>query len=284
MRFTKIARFASATAVTGALLAVTLCGCSSSSTASAGSSAGSSATGVATAGTLAVGSDLTYPPYAYLNGGTPAGFDPDISRALAKQAGLTATFVDTRFAELIAGLESGRFDVIASDLYITGAREQQVDFIPYITTGNSLLVQSSGTYRPRTPADLCGKAVAVIAGGQIVTDLRGEASQSCTRAGRKPIDVREFASDPEGTQALLSGQVDAQLTVSAVAKAAVDKIGGALVISSTDLIYPIQAGLAVRKGNTALEKTLTSALHQLQQDGAYDKLLTQYNLRPAEVS
>jgi ABC-type amino acid transport substrate-binding protein len=278
MRFTKIARFASATATAGTLLALALTGCSSST-----ASAGSSSTGVATAGTLAVGSDLTYPPYAYLNGGTPAGFDPAISRALAQQAGLKATFVDTRFEELIAGLESGRFDVIASDLYITDARKQQVDFIPYITTGNSLLVQSSGTYRPRTPADLCGKAVAVIAGGQIVNDLRGEASQSCTAAGRKPIDVREFASDPEGTQALLSGQVDAQLTDSAVAKAAVDKIGGTLVISSTDLIYPIQAGLAVKKGNTALEKTLTNALHQLQQDGTYSKLLTQYNLRPAGV-
>jgi polar amino acid transport system substrate-binding protein len=277
MRFAKIARFASAVAAAGALLA--LSGCSSGT-----ASAGSSTSGVATAGTLAVGSDLTYPPYAYLNGGTPAGFDPDISRALAQQAGLKATFVDTRFEELIAGLESGRFDVIASDLYITDARKQQVDFIPYITTGNSLLVQSSGTYRPRTPADLCGKAVAVIAGGQIVNDLRGEASRNCTAAGRKPIDVREFASDPEGTQALLAGQVDAQLTDSAVAKAAVDKIGGTLVISSTELIYPIQAGLAVKKGNTALEKTLTNALHKLQQAGTYTKLLTQYNLRPAGVS
>lgn len=279
MRFTKIARSVSVTAAAGALLALALSGCSSST-----ASAGSSSTGLATAGTLAVGSDLTYPPYAYLNGDTPAGFDPDISRALAQQAGLKATFVDTRFEELIAGLESGRFDVIASDLYITDARKQQVDFIPYITTGNSLLVQSSGTYRPRTPADLCGKVVAVITGGQIVNDLRGEASQSCTAAGRKPIDVREFASDPEGTQALLSGQVDAQLTDSAVAKAAVDKIGGTLVISSADLIYPIQAGLAVKKGNTALEKTLTSALHKLQQDGTYNKLLTQYNLRAAGVN
>jgi ABC-type amino acid transport substrate-binding protein len=276
MRFTKIARSASATAAAGALLALALSGCSSGT-----ASAGSSSTGVATAGTLSVGSDLTYPPYAYLNGGTPAGFDPDISRALAQQAGLKATFVDTRFEELIAGLESGRFDVIASDLYITDARKQQVDFIPYITTGNSLLVQSSGTYRPHTPADLCGKAVAVIKGGQIVNDLRGEASKSCTAGGLKPIDVREFTSDPEGTQALLSGQVNAQLTDSAVAKAAVDKIGGTLVISSTDLIYPIQAGLAVKKGNTALEKTLTNALHQLQRDGSYSKLLTQYNLRPA---
>src|SRR4051812_36595256 len=123
MRFTKIARFASATAAAGALLA--LSGCSGSA-----ASAGSSSTGVETPGTLAVGSDLTYPPYAYLKGDTPAGFDPDISRALAQQAGLKATFVDTRFEELIAGLESGRFDVIASDLYITDARKQQVDFIP----------------------------------------------------------------------------------------------------------------------------------------------------------
>ncbi|MFD8818745.1 ABC transporter substrate-binding protein, partial [Streptomyces sp. NPDC059627] len=222
--------------------------------------------------------DLTYPPYAYLSGKTPAGFDPEIARALAGAAGLKAAFVDTRFEQLIAGLGTGHFDVIASDLYITDARRKQVDFIPYFTTGNSIVVRSADGGRPATAADLCGKSVAVIKGGEIVQELRGDASDKCTAAGRKAIDVREFTSDPEGTQALLSGQVDAQVTDSAVAKAAADKTGGKLAVTSTAPLYPVTSGLAVKKGNTALRTTLTKALAKLQSDGTYDDLLKKYNL------
>ena len=270
MRLTTLVRSTSVLVALSALLS--LAGCSGSSATHTDSA------GTMTAGTLAVGSDLTYPPYAYLDGTTAAGFDPDISRALAKTAGLQTTFDDTRFEQLIAGLGTGRFDVIASDLYITAAREKQVDFIPYFTTGNSIVVTTSGSYRPRAVSDLCGKTVAVIKGGQIVEKLRGEASQQCTAAGRKAIDVREFTSDPEGTQALLSGQVDAQVTDTAVAKSAADRTHGKLTISSHGLIYPVESGLAVKKGNTALLKTLTTALDKLKRNGTYDKLLATYNL------
>ncbi|KUN29855.1 ABC transporter substrate-binding protein [Streptomyces antibioticus] len=261
----------------GVLLA--LSGCSGGS-----STAEADASGTMTVGTLTVGSDLTYPPYAYLAGKTPAGFDPDISRALAKASGLKATFVDTRFEQLIAGLGTGHFDVIASDLYITDERKKQVDFIPYFTTGNSIVVQASGSLRPTGVTGLCGKTVAVIKGGQIVGKLRDEASKECEAKGGKAIDVREFGTDPEGTQALLSGQVDAQVTDGAVAKAAADKTGGKLTISSKELIYPVQSGLAVKRGDTALKKTLTDAFAELKKNGAYAKLLKKYNLGQAEAS
>ncbi len=276
MRSTTPVRLAAALATAGAMLV--LAACSGSATAASNSD------GTLTSGTLAVGSDLTYPPYAYLDGTTPAGFDPDVTRALAKQAGLTATFVDTRFEQLIAGLGADRFDVIASDLYVTDERARQVDFIPYFTTGNSLLAAAGGSFKPKTTAELCGKAVAVIKGGEIVQKLRGEASDACTAKGAKAIDVREFTTDPEATQALLSGQVDAQLTDAAVAKAIVAKTNGRLTITSSAIIYPVTAGLAVKKGNTELKATLTKALAALKKSGAYAKLLSQYNLSEAEES
>ncbi len=276
MRSTTPVRLAAALATAGAMLV--LAACSGSATAASNSD------GTLTSGTLTVGSDLTYPPYAYLDGTTPAGFDPDVTRALAKQAGLTATFVDTRFEQLIAGLGADRFDVIASDLYVTDERARQVDFIPYFTTGNSLLAAAGGSFKPKTTAELCGKAVAVIKGGEIVQKLRGEASDACTAKGAKAIDVREFTTDPEATQALLSGQVDAQLTDAAVAKAIVAKTNGRLTITSSAIIYPVTAGLAVKKGNTELKATLTKALAALKKSGAYAKLLSQYNLSEAEES
>lgn len=50
------------------------------------------------------------------------------------------------------------------------------------------------------------------------------------------------------------------------------------MISSTELIYPVVIGLAVRKGNQALLGELTTALGQIKQNGSYGELLARYNL------
>ncbi len=101
------------------------------------------------AGTLTIGSDLTYPPYAFMDGETPAGLDPDFMKTLASHLQLKPLFVDTRFANLILGVNAKRIDVIASALYVTPERAKQIDFVPYFKTGGSLLALTGSPPRPR---------------------------------------------------------------------------------------------------------------------------------------
>lgn len=239
-------------------------------------SSGSSTTS-ATQQTLVVGSDLTYPPYAYTENGKPVGFDPEITALLGKQMNMRVQFKDTRFEQLIPGLKAGQFQLIASALYITAERAEQVDYIPYFSTGNSIVVKK-GSPPLATATDLCGHRVAVIKGGAIVQQLRDTVSKACTAAGRKAVDVREFTTDPEGTQAMLSGQVDAQVTDAGVASTLSRKTSGAVTITSTELLFPVQVGLAVKKGDTALASKVRSALDAIKQNGSYAALLKTYNL------
>ena len=111
------------------------------------------------AGTLTIGSDLTYPPYAFMDGETPAGLDPDFMKTLASHLQLKPLFVDTRFANLILGVNAKRIDVIASALYVTPERAKQIDFVPYFKTGGSLLALTGSGFKPATPEALCGKRV-----------------------------------------------------------------------------------------------------------------------------
>jgi ABC-type amino acid transport substrate-binding protein len=231
--------------------------------------------------TIVVGADLTAPPYASLDGNTPIGFDPEMVKALASEMDSSVTIKDIRFEQLIPSLNSGQIDLIASDLYITAERAKVVDYVPYFSTGNSIMVRSDAD--PITDLEgLCGKRVAVIKGGEVVTRLRDDASADCEKAGRQPIDVREFASDPEATQALVSSQVDAHVTDAAICSAIEDKLDGKVVVTSTDLLFPVPVGLAVKKGNDELENSLVDALHELAKSGAYDDLLDKYNLQPAD--
>ncbi|GAB2746868.1 ABC transporter permease subunit [Sinomonas soli] len=232
-------------------------------------------------GPLKVGSDLTYPPYAFMQGGKPSGFDPEFMTALSAKLGRTPEFVDTRFEQLITNLRSGHFDVVASALYITAERGKLVDYVPYFTTGNSIVTRADAAPAPDAAA-LCGHSVAVIKGGDVANKLRGEASSQCSAAGKGAIDVRDFTADSEGTQALLAGQVDAQVTDAAVAKTAVDSAGGKLAITSKSFLYPVPVGLAVAKDNPALAQQLRDGIAAMQADGTYQQLLAKYNLGPAD--
>src|SRR6266550_7057606 len=89
------------------LVALALSGCGSSSNSASHSAAAPS--GASSGAVLRVGADLTYPPYDYQQGGTPAGFDPEIMRGLASRLHQQVVFHDTRFAQLIPSLNSGQF-------------------------------------------------------------------------------------------------------------------------------------------------------------------------------
>ncbi len=117
----------------------------------------------------------------------------------------------------------------------------------------------------------------MIKGAAVADSMRQEANGACQ--GSEPIDVREFPTDPEATQALLSGQVDAEVTDAAVAKVAVDKTSGELEITSDELLYPIPVGLAVERGNDALATKIREALDKLRASGKYQELLDKYNLK-----
>lgn len=241
--------------------------------------AGAASVQTKTSGVLSIGTDLTYPPYDMLTNGQPAGFDVDFMKALSKNMGLTPTFEDTRFAQIVAGIKADRYDVIASTLYVSAARNKEVDFIPYFQTGNSILVPKDAA--PLVNAqDLCGKKVSVVTATVIAKIMPTTESDKCKENGKQPITVKEFPTDPEATQALLSGQVDAQMTDAAVAKTVVEKTAGRVKISSDAIIYPVAVGLAVRKGNTALKDALTKAVKNLESTGESTKLLKQYNLEP----
>jgi polar amino acid transport system substrate-binding protein len=229
-------------------------------------------------GELLVGSDLTYPPYTYLEQKQPAGFDPEFMALMGKQLGLEPRFLDTRFANLILGVNAQRFDLVASALYVTPERSKQVDFLSYLKTGSSLMVLSTSDFKPGQPEDLCGKRVGSIMGASWIPKLNKVSAEYCLASGKPAIQSREFPTSPEVAQALLAKAIDVQMEDPAVAKITVEKLKGRTVISSNELIYPVVIGLAVRKDNQALLEKLTTAFAQIKQNGSYGELLARYNL------
>jgi two-component system sensor histidine kinase EvgS len=119
---------------------------------------------------IIVGGGNDCPPYEYLDSnGQPAGLNVDLTRALARQMGLSVEIRLGSWETIRAGLEAGEIDVVQGMFY-SAERDGTYDFSP-----PTLAIQHAVTVRRDSPkletlADLAGKRILVIA-GDILEDL-----------------------------------------------------------------------------------------------------------------
>ena len=226
-----------------------------------------------------IGSDITFPPFEYLENDKPVGFDVDIANLIFVQSGEKANFVDSRFSNLVTGLEAKKFDLLMSALYITKERLEKVDMVPYYMTTEALIALAGSDYQPKTRNDLCGKTIASQKCSMFPEQLRQMSEESCVSKGKAPITIREFVTSPESVQALLAKAVDAQYDDASVAQSTVEKLKGRIVISSTEPFFPILGGIAVPKGDTDMLNKVKSGLDAIKKSGEYDQLLAKYKLQ-----
>ena len=90
-----------------------------------------------------------------------SGVAVDLTRAVSKQIGVPIEYQPMVFADLIPAVDSGKIDIIATNMAITPEREQKVDFTsPYYNAlPEALVAQSSDATAYRTLADLKGLPV-----------------------------------------------------------------------------------------------------------------------------
>lgn len=230
-------------------------------------------------GKIVAGSDVTFFPYEYMDNNKPAGFDIEFMDGLAKTMGRTVETLDTRFPNLITGLQAGRFDVTNSSMYITAERVKVIDMIPYLKSGESILTLKGSDFQPKTPEEFCGHKIGSMSATSWLAQMHKLSDEYCVKKGLKPIAISEYSTDPQTTQALLAHAVEAQITDAAVARGAVEKLGGRVVISSDTLIYPVLNGFGVKKGNDEVKNALIEGIKKFSATPEYAALLKKYNFQ-----
>src|SRR5699024_7806990 len=90
-----------------------------------------------------VATDNYYAPFEFINEETDEleGFDVDLIKALADEAGIEIEIEQLEFDGIVAGLGSGKFDIGIAGMTITEEREENIDFTqPYYEAGLILAV------------------------------------------------------------------------------------------------------------------------------------------------
>jgi polar amino acid transport system substrate-binding protein len=230
---------------------------------------------IKSAGKIVFCSDITYPPEESYQGTKAVGSDIDIGAAIATLMGVKAQFQNTGFDGIIAAVQSKKCDAVISGMNDTAARRKQVDFVDYLSVGQSLMVKNGNPDKISKLSDLAGKSVSVETGTTNRDFLVAE-SKKLQKAGKKTIQIVTFPKDTDAAVALKANKVNAYFGDSPVVAYYIAKDKSSFAFGGSP-INPIVVGIALRKGDP-LKVATQSAVNQLYASGSMKKILAKWQM------
>ncbi|MCL1632741.1 transporter substrate-binding domain-containing protein [Sporolactobacillus sp. CPB3-1] len=227
--------------------------------------------------TVNVGTEGAYPPYNYVDkNGKVDGYDIAVMRAVDKKVpSLKFHYVPTAWDSIFVALESGKFDIIASDLGKNPEREKKYLFSeqPYLY-GNSQIIYKAGRTDIKSLKDLYGKKVAAGVGTNTTTAL-----EKFNKANGNKIKIKYTDGNINNAlQEIDSKRVDATISSIITTNLTAKKLG--IKISGTTApelgISPIHLLFVKNDTGRKYQKLIDKALVALRKDGTLKKLSIQY--------
>ena len=241
---------------------------------------------IAQAGTLHLASNIQSAPNNFYaaDGKTPIGYEVDLAKAIAAKLGVTVQYQDMAFGSLITSLASGRVDLTMAGMNDTKARQQQIDFVDYFTSGITIMTRKGNPDGISGPDTLCGKNIAVVQGTSH-QKFAAEQSTKCTQAGKPALNVTATDSDNQNQNQLRTGRVAAILNdlPSAVYISRTAGDGKFFEVVPGEPIDGGPYGIGVNKANTPLRDSVQKALQALIADGTYGKILQAWGVEQGAI-
>lgn len=94
-------------------------------------------------GEITVAMEGTWAPWTYMDeNGELVGYDTEVAKAIAGKLGVKANFVTGEWDGLLAGLDAGRYDMMANGVDVTPERAEKYDFsVPYAYNRMAVIVK-----------------------------------------------------------------------------------------------------------------------------------------------
>ena len=228
-------------------------------------------------GKIVIGTDPTYEPSEFKEGGKIVGFDVDLMTAVAKKLGLTAEFQESKFENILPSLGS-KYELGVSSFTDSKEREKSVDFVTYFSAGTAWAAKDASL----DPNNACGKKVAVQTGTVQETEDLPAKNKKCADAGKPKVTVLRYDAQDEATNAVVLGRADAVLADLPVIVAAVTKTNGALQrVGENYDAAPY--GIALSKNSGTLKDAVLGAVKALIAEGTYKAVLERWKVADGAI-
>ncbi|SNB77096.1 amino acid ABC transporter substrate-binding protein, PAAT family [Arboricoccus pini] len=221
-----------------------------------------------------VGLDGTFPPFSTVDAkGVVKGFDPDMARAICEQMQVRCKFMRIdNMADAIPDLQAGKYDAIVASMSMTAWRRSQVDFTNKYYQPPAKFIAKEGTKIDF--ANLSGQRIAVQRNSLHDKYLSAVLAAKTT--------VLRYQTLEEAEAALRAAKADLVLGDSLALQEGFlsTKDGRGYAFVGPDLAseqwFGSGAGIAVRKGDTALRDQINQAIAKVRASGQYQAIANRY--------
>ena len=215
-----------------------------------------------------VGTEGTYPPFTFEDPDTGdlTGYDVDVVKAVAKEAGWQLRFATSPFDAIFGSLDSGRIDVVANQITINPEREARYRFSEPYTYSRGVIVTAADDDSITTLADLEGRTTA--------QSETSNWSQVAKDAGAKVENVEQFS---QAATLLAQGRVDAIVNDNIAVLDYLETSGSDEVKIAGYAGEDVgEQALTFREDGARLQREADRALEQLRADGTLERLSEKY--------
>ncbi len=241
---------------------------SSSAAASSASESGDLLAQIQSKGEIVVAMEGTWAPWTYHDeDDNLVGYDVEVAQQIAEKLGVKATFVEGEWDGLLAGIDSGRYDIMVNGVDITEERAEKYSFSdPYAYNRTAVIVNASND-EIQSMEDLDGKNTA-----NTISSTYAEVAE---KYGATVTGVDDLEQTFE---LLLSGRIDATLNAEVTyydyMKAHPD---AEIKIACLDP-ESTKVGIPMKKGDETktLLEAVNKALGELSEDGTLTELSEKY--------
>ncbi len=219
-------------------------------------------------GEIVIATEGAWAPWTYHDeNDTLVGFDVEVAQAIAAKLGVTATFVETEWDGIFAGLDAQRYDIAANGVEITDERSEKYDFsTPYgyirtalVVRGDNDTITSFEDLNDKKTANSIASTYMILA-----------ESYGATAVGVDTLD--------QTIQMVLSGRADATLNaeVSVYDYLSVHPDANIKIVALTE--EASQVALPVRKGedSATLLAAINQAIEELANEGELTRISEKY--------
>lgn len=212
---------------------------------------------------IVVGGDANYPPFEFLDSnGQPQGYCVDLTRAIARQMGLSIDIHLGPWTRVRADLDRREIDVLQG-MYYSQARDRSFDFSPPHALIQHVIVVRQGTPPPNDMQDLAGKSI-LAQSGDILHDLAVE------HGYEKQLILVE--NQEEALRRLAAGKGDCALVARVPALYWTEKHGWSNLVIGGQPLLSTEYCYAVPEGRHALLAEFSEGLAAIKKTGEYRRI------------
>ncbi len=220
-------------------------------------------------GKLIMATNAYFQPYEYYEGNKIVGIDAEIAEAIAKKLGLELEIQDVEFASIIAGVQSGKYDMGMAGMTVTDERKQSVNFSKTYATGIQAIIVKEGS--PVTDIDTLLSGEYSIG---VQTGTTGDIYISDDLGEDNADKVVRFSKGNDAVIALSSDKIDAVVIDNEPAKNFVAANSGLKILETP---YSVEDyAICFNKNNTELRDEVDKALQELTDDGTIPAIIEKY--------